>query len=56
VAQNIEKDSERGKNNSQRLAREFVFLLTKPEFYSHLVSDYPHPWLQVYLGVDIALI
>jgi hypothetical protein len=37
--------SERGKKLA-RLASGFVFLLSNPEFHSHLASGYPHPWLQ----------
>jgi hypothetical protein len=35
----------RGKKFLARLASGFVFLLAKSEFYSHLASGYPHPWV-----------
>jgi hypothetical protein len=40
LAKNIERVNEREKNTS-----EFVFLLAKPEFYSHLASGNPQPCL-----------
>jgi hypothetical protein len=35
----------RGEKSLARLASGFVFLLANPEFYSHLASGYPHPWM-----------
>jgi hypothetical protein len=38
LAKNIERVCERDKKNPTRVASGFVFLLAKPEFYSHLAS------------------
>jgi hypothetical protein len=50
---NIESISKWGKKKLAKVANGFVVLLANPEFYSHLVSGYPHPWCSHHKQIKI---